>query len=96
MPIFRLQPVDTTDRSWHASTWRGAVIVRAADERQARNLALAAFINAVQHRPGVTATEPPWRDEVLVACAPVADTGYPEDGGGMVLHPLAGSRSPRH
>jgi hypothetical protein len=96
MPIYRLQPVDTTDRSWRASTWRGTVIVRAVDEKQARNLALAAFISAVQHRPGVVAAPPPWRDELLVTCAQVTNTGYPEDGGGMVLHPSAGSRSPRH
>lgn len=96
MPIYRLQPVDTTDRSWHASTWRGTVIVRATNEKQARDLALAAFISAVQPRLGVRTAEPPWRHEVRVTCAQVTNTGYPEDGAGMVLHPSAGSRSPQH
>lgn len=96
MPIYRLQPIDTGKRSWRSSTWRGTVIVRAASEKQARDLARAAFITSIQARVGEESVEPPWRDEALVSCLEMHNSGYAEDGGGAVLHPPAGSRSPRH
>ena len=43
MAIFSLIPVDLDDPDWEASSHRGRVIVRAANEQQARAIAAEAF-----------------------------------------------------
>ena len=51
MPIWSLIPVDLDDPDWEASSHRGQVIVRAANERQARTVAAEAFDVKTGFRP---------------------------------------------
>ena len=52
MPIWSLIPVDLDDPDWEASSHRGQVTVRAANERQARTVAAEAFDVKTGFRPG--------------------------------------------
>ena len=60
MPIWSLIPVDLDDPDWEASSHRGQVIVRAANERQARTVAAEAFDVKTGFRPGQGMRFPPW------------------------------------
>jgi hypothetical protein len=51
MPLWHLLPLDRTSDHWHASTYQGEVIVRAASEAQARSTAATAFSRAYPRTP---------------------------------------------
>ena len=88
MPIWRLDPIDTTSAHWDASAYRSRVIARAADENRARTLAKLAFgIAVTRHHPGQDTIYPPWGQEELVACVRVDDSKYPDDGPEGILEP---------
>ena len=68
MAIWQLSPVDLDDPNWQASSHRGSAIVRAPDERTAREVARQAFgvATRLKHHPRLV---PPWtRDELVYAC----------------------------
>jgi hypothetical protein len=52
MTIWQLSPVDLSDPNWQASSHRGPAIVRAPDEKTARDVAQSAFgVTKVQASP---------------------------------------------
>ena len=73
MPIFKLTPTANASDHWEGSTYKGVVIVRAPDEREARQHAANEFANFVKHRPGDDSPLPPWEDPALVSCTKAAD-----------------------
>jgi hypothetical protein len=87
MPLWKLAPIDLTHRNWTASTHRGEAIVRAASEKVARDLAVAAFAIAVPRVPGADIVHTPWRHADLVSCRQIEDPRFPEDGPDGVLDP---------
>lgn len=87
MPLWRLEPVDPLDRSWEASTYRGAVIVRARNEAVARATAAKAFDTKTRFSPGTGIKAPPWRRPELVTAEVIEDPLYDPKGPAEVLFP---------
>ena len=88
MPIWKLTPTNLKDAAWQASTYKGEVLVRAADESQARQLAAATLrkwvdVRLVQH----TSCTTPWGQHRLVRCSREEGSIYPEEGPYDLLYP---------
>ncbi len=87
MAIWMLEPTTRESEHWKASTYRGTIIVRAPDEKAARQRATRAFIIMVKKTRGASTPLPPWTDPTLVTCTRVENSQYPEDGPTKVLEP---------
>jgi osmotically-inducible protein OsmY len=86
MPIWQLSPVDLSDPNWEASSHRGTVIVRAPDEKTAREAAQSAFGVATRfkHHPRLIA---PWTRAKLVHASHIEDQRFDPEGPSGVLVP---------
>jgi osmotically-inducible protein OsmY len=86
MAIWQLSPVDLSDPNWKASSHRGAAIVRARDEKTARELAQSAFGVATRfkHHPRLIA---PWTRAELVRASHIEDPRFDPEGLSAVLVP---------
>ena len=87
MPIWKLEPKNLTQRDWNASTYKNTVIVRAQDEKEARNLATQAFGIAVERQAGEPIPIIPWGQDWLVNCSRLEDSKYDEDGPATIIFP---------
>jgi hypothetical protein len=87
MTLWRLTPIDPLDRNWEASTHRGPVVVRAPDEKAARDVAAQAFDVKTRFKPGAGVLAPPWRRTQSVRAKPIEDSRYAADGPTEVLEP---------
>jgi hypothetical protein len=87
MALWRLSPVDLSDPNWEASSHRAAAIVRAPDERTARDVAQMAFGVKTRFRPGSGIIAPPWNRPELVAVEHIKDDRFAADGPSGVLWP---------
>ena len=85
MPIYRLEPIDTDDPNWSASSYAADVYVRAPDERTARRAAWFQFRQAVAN-PSERLLDP-WTSPEFVAASIVTDSAWPADGPTDILHP---------
>ena len=86
MTIWRLSPVDLSDPNWEASSHRGAVIVRAPDEKSAREVAQSAFGVQTRFRRHSRPIAP-WTRAELVLADHIEDQRYDPDGPSGVLVP---------
>jgi osmotically-inducible protein OsmY len=86
MPIWLLSPVDLSDPNWEASSHRGAAIVRAPDEKTAREVAQSAFgvTTRFKHHPRLIA---PWTRAKLVHASHIEDQRFDPEGPSGVLVP---------
>jgi osmotically-inducible protein OsmY len=86
MPIWQLSPVDLSDPNWEASSHRGTAIVRAPDEKTAREAAQSAFGVATRfkHHPRLIA---PWTRAKLVHASHIEDQRFDPEGPSGVLVP---------
>ena len=88
MPIWALEPLDWEDPNWKASTYRGQVIVRAENEKQARFLAAKAFAIAPHATLGQPLRITPWYYAGSVSCCQLPPSNdYSEEGEEGVLGP---------
>jgi hypothetical protein len=87
LPVYRLVPTDPSDPEWRASAHRGAAVVRARGEDEARALAAAAFRRAVARHEGEVRLGSPWRQPYAVRVEVLDDPCYPADGPAGVLEP---------
>ncbi len=87
MRIWRLSPVDPSDRNWQASAHRGVTIVRAETEKEARNLAQQAFGVKTRFAPKTGIIAPPWQRSELVAAEILIDSPFERQGPAEVLQP---------
>ena len=87
MTIWKLTPIDLLDPNWNASSHRGPVVVRARDEKAARELAAKVFDVATRFplQSGVQA--PPWTRASSVKAERITDERYPSRGPAEVLEP---------
>lgn len=89
MGIWKLEPMDPAPEYWARSPWyKGRVIVRAPDEREARRMAmlkLNQYLDVLSSYQSVHL--PPWEDPGLVRCTRIYDSGFDENGSTMVLEP---------
>lgn len=83
MPIWKLTPTDVRSDDWGGSTHKGEIIVRAPTESDARTKAGLTFAKA-QREPRNSPISP-WRQEQLVTCTRLDDSGFDEDGPDAVL-----------
>jgi osmotically-inducible protein OsmY len=86
MPIWQLSPVDLSDPNWEASSHRGPAIVRAPDEKTAREAAQSAFgvTTRFRHHPRLVA---PWMRAELVHASHIEDERFDPEGPSGVLVP---------
>lgn len=87
MRIWRLTPIDTNDRNWDASIYKGEVIVRAPNERIARSAASLSFAIATRIIPGEEIKFTPWRHADLVKAEPMKDGPWPAHGPISIFDP---------
>ena len=87
--IWKLTPLNPESRNWQASTVCQEVIIRAATEDRARNIASMAFGIAVERKsPTEDTILNPWGRIVGEAsCERITDSGYPEDDPDEILDP---------
>jgi osmotically-inducible protein OsmY len=86
MALWRLSPVDLSDPNWEASSHRGAAIVRAPDEKTAREVAQSAFGVQTRFRRHLRLIAP-WTRAELVQADHIEDPRYDPDGPSSVLVP---------
>ena len=48
MPVWKLKPIDLKHHYWKWSLYQGEVVVRAASEERAREIAFGVFLTATQ------------------------------------------------
>lgn len=87
MPIWALTPVDPLDPNWEASSYQGRVVVRARDEKAAREIAGKAFGVKTRFPPGAGVKAPPWKRPALVTAEIIEDPRYEDKGRAEVLFP---------
>lgn len=87
MALWKLTPVDPADANWQASSHRELAIVRADNERAARELAQKAFGVKTRFTPGAGVTAPPWLREELVTAERIHDARWDENGAPEMLEP---------
>jgi osmotically-inducible protein OsmY len=86
MAIWQLSPIDLSDPNWEASSHRGTAIVRAPDEKTAREVAQSAFgmTTMFKHHPRLIA---PWTRAKLVHASHIEDRRFDPEGPSGVLVP---------
>jgi len=88
MPLWKLEPIDLTDRNWDASTYKCEVIVRAEDLSKAQDLAAKAYGTTPHTGPGETTIINPWDNPGFVRTIQVQATDdYTEDGDQEIVYP---------
>lgn len=87
MAIWHLSPVNLDDPSWQASSHRGAAVIRAENENEAREIAQEAFGVKTGFRPQRHIIAPPWKSTELVHAVHVSDPRFEEEGPAELLSP---------
>jgi hypothetical protein len=87
MAIWHLSPVNLDDPSWEASSHRGAAVIRAENENEAREIAQEAFGVKTGFRPRRRIIAPPWKSTELVHAEHVSDPRFEEEGPAELLSP---------
>lgn len=87
MRIYKLTPINPTYDGWRYSSFNGQVIVRAATEIDARQLASLAFSRMAPVIPGQETAGDPWSQGSQVDCAVFEDRRHPIDGLPEILEP---------
>ena len=83
MPVFKLTPIDLTERVWQASTYKGPCLIHAEDERHARQYAKMEFWQATND-PSIIC---PWMHPGHVDCREIIDQSAEQFPFGVVLVP---------
>jgi hypothetical protein len=87
MKIYKLVPTGRGSGDWARSTYRGEVIIRAENDRDARAIAAFSFGIAKTVTPGEKVTVGPWDDRESVSCAETNGQGYEVKGLRGVIEP---------
>lgn len=87
MPVWKLNPINSSSRFWRASTHKGEAIIRAATERRARDIANSRFLKAHERRPGEDIIFSPWGNTDEVACERATGGEFADDGEEAILSP---------
>ena len=87
MPIWKLSPLPEDSPDWELSTYRGDVLIRAADESTAREIATRTFAIAARVREDRSTRSNPWTNRTLVSSEVVSGIEFATQGPGEVLSP---------
>jgi hypothetical protein len=82
MALWRLVPVHLESRLWRLSSQRSPIIVRAFNEKHARDIASKAFhaVTLVSANGRWMATQSAWSSPILASCKKVDDARWPSAG----------------
>ena len=86
-PVWKLRPIDPASRHWRASCHNGEVIIRAATEDRAREIANDQFAKAHKRRIGESIIFSPWNNTAEVACERVTGGEFVDGVGEAILSP---------
>ena len=88
MPIWKLEPRNLTDHNWNASNYKGKVIARASNEKEACHLASMKYRDMANPEfKGEETINSPWMIPDLVTCTRLENSEYDEDGQAQILYP---------
>ena len=88
MKIWKLSPLDLNFAGWRYSEHKGDAIVRAEDEKEARDLAVRHFSSMAEKvSPCQETPRSPWDNSSVVECIELDNSEYPTDGLAKVLKP---------
>jgi len=88
MKIWKLSPINIDSAVWIGSYYKGDAIVRAKDEKEAKNIAnqklwsLVGKVSPCQETP-----HSPWLESSEVECIELNNSKYSKDGPAMLLEP---------
>ena len=88
MKIWKLSPIDLGFADWCYSSYQNEAIVRAEDEKKAREIATLVFSNYTEKKSGSQETpRSPWDNSKVVKCIKLDNSNYPTDGPAELLEP---------
>ncbi|MQY62124.1 hypothetical protein GH146_02400 [archaeon] len=88
MKIWKLSPRDLSSPGWRNSDYQGDAIVRAENEKEARNIAASHFRSlSEKKRPCQETPRSPWDDPVAIECIELDNSNYSIDGPAGLLEP---------
>ncbi len=88
MKIWKLSPIDLDFAGWCYSRHKGDAIVRAEDEKKAREIAAFDFSNFTKKISGSQETpRSPWDNSTVVKCIELENSNYSTDGLPKLLEP---------
>ena len=88
MKIWKLSPIDPDSPDWCNSDYQGVAIIRAEDEREARDIADHAFRGLPEKvSPCQKTPSSPWGDSAVTKCIELKDSEYDTKGLAKVLEP---------
>ena len=81
MKIWKLSPHDLSFPGWRNSDYQGDAVVRAEDEKEARNIAASHFWSLSEQVSSCQKTPcSPWDDPAAIECIELDNSDYPIDG----------------
>lgn len=87
MSVWRLEPVDTENANWRASSYCGTVVIRAESEERARDIATLVFGRAARKILNQDTPFVPWGSDGLVRCTALNGDEFDEEGPEAILDP---------
>jgi hypothetical protein len=86
--IWKLSPIDLQAEEWECSIYKNDVVIRAAYEHEARDVAKGRFGIATAKRKSSRTLHSPWSQPTIVKCIRMeADSNWEIDGPPAVLDP---------
>ena len=85
LSIWRLTPLDFASPLWKFSTFRGAVLVRACNEKEARQLAGERFGTGPIDESGTVEIGDAWASPFAVSCVSETNNEWPTEGDVKIL-----------
>ncbi len=88
MRIYELKPTSEALDDWEANEYKGTVIVRAQDEKSARDkVAVSEFGYFETIEEFGSEPKSPWQDDGIVTCKQLDNSEYEEEGPEEILSP---------
>jgi len=87
MRVYDLKPTSEALDDWEANEYKGTVIVRAQDEKSARDKAQFVSLSLTEKESGEDEPISPWQDDKLIICKQLDNSEYEEEGPEEILFP---------
>ncbi len=87
MRIYELKPTSEDSADWKVSEYKGTVIIRAQDEKSARNKVALEFLAFTEAESCSDTPILPWINDKLVICKQLDNSEYDEEGAEEILFP---------
>ena len=88
MRVYELKPTSEALDDWEANEYKGTVIVRAQDEKSARDKVQVSDFGYIESLKKLgSPVKSPWIDDKLVICKQLDNSEYEEEGPEEILFP---------